>query len=364
MLLSLVFIAGGIALLIFGSDLLIRGAVTIARTAGLSPLVIGLTVVAFGTSAPEMAISTISALDGNADIAMGNVVGSNIFNVWMVLGLSASIIPLRVANQIIRFDTPVTIGVSILALLFALDLSIVRLESLALCTGIIAYVGFLIKNGRSGMAESGKPEKAEKVPGKNAALRTGIAALLFCAGLALLIAGSKIMVHGAVNIATALGVSELIIGLTIVAAGTSMPELATSVVAAIRGERDIAVGNAIGSNIFNLLAVLGLSGLVSPEPMTVAPNMLFTDIPVMIGVILLCLPVFAARHTLNRMWGVLFVLFYAAYTAYLILSNQDTPGLTLICRLGLFGAIGISIIGAAVYALAVRRKTHPLGTPY
>ncbi|MDR2535828.1 MAG: calcium/sodium antiporter [Treponema sp.] len=358
MLLSSVFIIGGIALLIFGSDLLIKGAVKIAQRLGLSPLVIGLTVVAFGTSAPEMAISTVSALRGSADIAVGNVVGSNIFNIWIVLGLSAAIIPLTVDKQIIRFDGPITIGISILMFVFALDLQLVWLESLVLFGGIITYVSVLIKlSEKNKIPETDAEKEAPSLEAVNNPGRQVLIAITqFVIGIGLLVGGSNVMVRGAVDIATALGVSELVIGLTIVAAGTSMPELATSVVAAVRGERDIAVGNAIGSNIFNILAVLGLSGIVSFNPMIIDPKSVTTDIPVMIGVIVLCLPIFAARQTLNRIWGVVFVLFYIVYTIYLIVSNQNNPEAASLWRMGLFSAVGASIVIAAAYMLISRRS--------
>jgi cation:H+ antiporter len=311
----------GLVFLVGGAELLVRGASRLARAFGISPLVVGLTVVAFGTSSPELAVSVQSAFSGQADLALGNVIGSNIFNVLFILGLSALITPLVVSQQLVRLDVPLMIGASVLLLLLSLDGAIGRVEGALLFAGIVGYTVFLIRQSRresgGGAAEAGAGE-----PESGGWLRNGA---LVLAGLTLLVLGSRWLVGGAVEIATALGVSELVIGLTIVATGTSLPEVATSVLASIRGERDIAVGNVVGSNIFNLLAVLGLSGLVAPSGIEVARSALLFDIPVMIAVAIACLPIFFSGYLIARWEGALFLGYYIAYTAYLVIHAADHP---------------------------------------
>ncbi len=310
-----VLLIGGFIVLVLGAELLVRGASRLAAAAGMPSLIIGLTVVAFGTSAPEMAVSVGSALGGSPDIALGNVVGSNIFNVLFILGLSALVAPLVVSTQLVRFDVPVMIATSVLVWLMALDQSISRFEGLVLALMIAMYVDMQIRMGRQG--DGGD---VPAVPAAHGAGAIALNAALIVAGLVLLVAGSRWLLHGATGIARGFGVSELLIGLTIVAAGTSLPELATSVLAALRGERDIAVGNVVGSSIFNLLAVLGLSAALSPAGIGVAEAALVFDIPVMTAVALACLPVFFRRHLIARWEGGVFVLYYVAYTLYLVLA--------------------------------------------
>ncbi|MDP3850126.1 MAG: calcium/sodium antiporter [Luteolibacter sp.] len=317
---TIVFLILGLILLIGGAEYLVRGASRLAGAAGVSSLVVGLTVVAFGTSSPELAVSVVSAYKGQADLAMGNVVGSNIFNILVILGLSALIIPLVVAQQLVRFDVPVMIGVSILMFLLGLDGTISRWDGLLLFGGVLAYTVFLIRQSRREGSAAVKAEyEVEFGHAKQpAAWLKNIGLLLV--GLAGLVLGSKWLVDSAVAIARAFEVSELIIGLTIVAAGTSMPEVATSVVAALRGERDIAVGNAVGSNIFNILCVIGFSSIVAPSGIAVSSEALRFDIPVMIGVAVACLPVFFSGYLITRLNGVIFLGFYAAYLIHLIFT--------------------------------------------
>lgn len=311
-------LALGLLLLVAGAELLVRGASRLASAAGISPLVVGLTVVAFGTSAPEMAVSVQSAVAGQTDLAVGNVVGSNIFNVLFILGLSALIVPLVVSRQLIRLDVPLMIAVSFLLILLSLDGEISRLEGAFLFAGIIVYTVFLIRQSRRESAALAVDLPEGYTSGKSSSWVANVAMVII--GLALLVLGARWLVNGAVEIATALGVSELVIGLTIVAAGTSLPELATSVLASIRGERDIAVGNVVGSNIFNILAVLGLSGIVAPRGLTVVESALTFDIPVMIAVAIACLPIFFSGYLIARWEGALFLAFYVAYVAYLVLN--------------------------------------------
>ncbi|HSC33827.1 MAG TPA: calcium/sodium antiporter [Thermodesulfobacteriota bacterium] len=318
---TLIFFAIGLIILIAGAEALVRGASRLASTVGISPLVVGLTVVAFGTSSPELAVSVIASVNDKADISLGNVIGSNILNVLFILGLSAVIVPLAVSRQIIRLDVPIMIICSVLVLIMGLDGSISRTDGILFTAGIIAYTVFLIRQSRK---EKERPSdefvKEYKAGGKKTLL---IDIALVAAGLGLLVLGSRWLVNGAVMIATYLGLSELIIGLTIVAAGTSLPEVATSVIASIRGERDIAVGNIVGSNIFNILAVLGISGIAAPDGIAVPESVLRFDIPVMTAVAVACLPIFFTGNVIARWEGKLFLLYYAAYTTYIVLDSTD-----------------------------------------
>ncbi len=316
---TLILLLAGLILLTFGADILVKGASSLAGALGISPLVIGLTVVAFGTSAPEMAVSISSAWSGSAEIAVGNVVGSNICNVLLILGMSAVAAALVVQKQLVRFDIPIMIFFSLLVLAMGLDKDISRLDGAILFTGIIAYTVFLIREARrEGVSTVEGAEAIESSPlWKNIAF--------IAVGLGMLVLGSQWLVDGAVAIAKYAGLSELVIGLTIVAVGTSLPELATSVMASLKGERDIAIGNVLGSNIFNIGAVLGISGLVAPNGLPVAASSLTLDIPVMILVALACLPVFLTRYTVTRTDGFAFLLCYAAYVTYLVLSTQNSP---------------------------------------
>lgn len=327
---TLLTLVGGLVLLILGAELLVRGAARLAAAVGVSPLVIGLTVVAFGTSSPELAVSLQSALSGNGDIALGNVVGSNIFNVLFILGLSAAIIPLVVHQQLVRLEVPLMIGLSILVYLSGLDGHLGRLEGGLMFVGLLAYTAFSIRQSRRESAEV-QQEYADEF-GARQRQRPGqelLNVVLVVVGLVVLVLGSRWLVSSATAIAQALGVSDLIIGLTIVAAGTSMPEVATSVLAALRGERDIAVGNVIGSNIFNILGVLGLSALISRSGVAVAPAALAFDIPVMIVVAVATLPIFFTGFRIARWEGWLFMALYVGYVLYLLLDAAQHDALPL-----------------------------------
>ena len=332
---ALLLIAGTIAL-VAGAELLVRGAARLAARFGISQLVIGLTVVAFGTSSPEMAVSTVAAVSGAGDIALGNIVGSNIFNILIVLGLSALVAPLVVAREVIREQMPIMIGVSFLVLLFAWSGNVGRVEGLILFLGIIVYTWVLVTESRKESAASraaepmlgadpGDERDAMGRPRQPALLRP-LAELLI--GLVLLVLGSDWLVDGATTIAERFGVSQLVIGLTIVAAGTSLPELATSIVAALRGERDMAIGNVVGSNIFNMLAILGAASLIAPDGIAVPPAALSFDIPVMIAVALVCLPIFFNGQVIHRWEGALLIAFYVAYTVYLVLDASGHSAIT------------------------------------
>ena len=322
--------AAGLAALVVGADILVRGASRLALSFGISPLVVGLTIVAFGTSAPEMAVSVGAVLNGQTGLAMGNVVGSNIFNVLFILGLSALIAPLVVHVQLIRQEVPILIGASLLLLILSLDGRISVLDGGLFFGLLLAYTVFLVVQSRretqAAQAEFDAELHAPPAGAWDARLPVQIA--LIVAGLGLLVLGSDWLVTSAVAFAQALGVSDLVIGLTIVAAGTSMPEVATSVAAALKGERDIAVGNVVGSNTFNILGCLGLSGLVAGSAgLAVAPSLLAFDIWVMLAVALACLPIFLSGREIARWEGAVFLGYYAAYVSYLLLAAQQHDAL-------------------------------------
>jgi cation:H+ antiporter len=320
----LLFIAG-LAGLIVGAELLVRGASKLALRLGISPLVVGLTVVAFGTSSPEAAVSLGAVFGGRADIAVGNVVGSNILNVLFILGISALIAPLVVNIQLIRQEVPIMLGASLLLLALGLDGRLGLADGAMLLLLLAAYTVFLVRQSRAETQAAKADYAAEIAPPAAGAWdgRLGVQLLLIAAGLALLVAGSDALVRAAVAFAKALGISDLVIGLTIVAAGTSMPEVATSITAAIKGERDIAVGNVVGSNTFNIFGCLGLSALAAGESgLAVAQALLNFDLWVMLAVALACLPVFVTGREIARWEGAVFLLYYAAYVTYLILAAQ------------------------------------------
>lgn len=317
----------GLGALVVGAELLVRGASKLAFKLGISPLVVGLTVVAMGTSAPELAVSVQSAVSGQTDIAVGNVVGSNIFNILFILGVSALITPLVVNQQLIRQEVPIMVGASLLFVVMALDGGLSRFNGLFFMTVLIAHTTFLIVQSRRQQAVAAAADKVEpETTGWDSSLIAQTA--LIVAGLALLVLGASWLVGAAVVLAKHLGVSEMVIGLTIVAAGTSLPEVATSVLAAIRGQRDIAVGNVVGSNIFNILGVLGVSAIVAPSSLSVAPAMIAFDIPVMLAVAIACLPIFFTGHLIARWEGAVFFGLYISYTLYLILAAQQHDALS------------------------------------
>jgi len=324
MLIQLFWVGIGLILLVAGADALVRGASRLALSFGVSPLVVGLTVVAFGTSAPEMAVSVGAAHGGNVDIAIGNVVGSNIFNVLFILGVAALIAPLVVNAQLIRQEVPVMIGATLLLFLLSSDRGISRIDGAVLFALLIAYTAFLVVQSRR-QTSATRAEYVEAVegmvPGEAGGHRARDVGYVG-GGLALLVLGAQTLVGAAVTIAALLGVPQLIVGLTIVAAGTSLPEVATSIVATIRGERDIAVGNVVGSSTFNVLGVLGLSALSAPGDLPVPSSVLAFDLPVMTAVAVACLPVFFTGRTIARWEGAVFLGYYVAYTAYLVLAMQ------------------------------------------
>jgi cation:H+ antiporter len=357
--LNLLLFIAGLAALVVGANLLVRGASKLALSFGISPLVVGLTVVAFGTSAPEMAVSVGAVLNGQTDIAVGNVVGSNIFNVLFILGASALIVPLVVNVQLIRQEVPIMIGISLLLLALALDGRLSLFDGALLFGLLLAYTTFLViqsrrqtREAQGDYAEGVKPAEAGAWDSK-----WPVQVLLIAAGLTALVFGSEWLVTASVAFAKALGVSDLVIGLTIVAAGTSMPEVAASITAAIKGERDIAVGNVVGSNTFNILGCLGLSSLVSGAAgLQVPPSVLAFDIWVMLAVALACLPVFMTGREIARWEGGVFVGYYAAYVAYLILAAQQHDVLPAFSAAMMSFVIPITVITLVVVLLRRTRS--------
>ena len=359
------FVAG-LAALVFGANLLVRGAGKLALSFGISPLVVGLTIVAFGTSAPEVGVSVSAVLAGKADMAVGNVVGSNIFNVLFILGISALIVPLVVNRQLIRQEVPIMIGVSVLMVLFAWDGRIQAWEGGLLLAILVAYTTFLVVQSRRANAAQGADAQPPLDDGLTPPAPTDWDAklpaqlALIVAGLALLVLGSDWLVTAAIAFAKALGVSDVVIALTIVAAGTSMPEVATSITAAIKGERDMAVGNVVGSNTFNILGCLGLSGLVAGSGgLVVAPSVLAFDMWVMLAVALACLPVFLTGGEIARWEGGVFTGYYVAYVGYLILAAQQHAALPVFSNVMLVFVVPITVITLLVSLRRRRGRVAP-----
>ncbi len=348
---TLILFLIGLVLLLVGAELLVRGASRLAAAFAIPPLVIGLTVVAFGTSAPELAVSIGAALAGRADLALGNVVGSNIFNVFFILGLSALIAPLAVAQKVVRLEVPIMMGASLLLVVLGWNGAIGRGEGALLVLLGLFYTGYQVRSGRreGAAAESAALEPAKAV---SPAPPWWQSVLFIAFGLGLLILGSRWLVNGAVALARSLGLSELIIGLTVIAAGTSLPEVATSVLASLRGERDIAVGNVVGSCIFNILFVLGSASALSSNGVLVSPEAWSFDIPVMVAASVVCLPIFFTGGVIARWEGGLFFAYYLGYTLLLILTAVHIAGLPMF-RVAILGFF-VPLTGLTLAILATR----------
>jgi cation:H+ antiporter len=341
---NIAMVVVGLVVLVGGAEVLIRSASRLAVTIGISPLVVGLTVVAFGTSAPELAVGVQAALDGQTDLALGNVTGSNMFNTLAVLGVASVIGALVVRQKLVRREMPVLVLVSLVVLVMALNGGIGRIEGLVLFAGAVGYTVWAI------LIERNEPPEvqAEYVGELVTAVRPrhwSINVLGVLVGLALLVLGARWLVSGASEIAVSLGMSELLVGVTIVAIGTSLPELATSVVAAVRGERDIAVGNVVGSNLFNLLVVLGLSAVVSPTGVPVPTQVMDFQLPALVVVSLLCFGVFYTQLLVRRWEGVAFLALYAAYMAYTVAEATDSDALNAV---QVVSAVMVTVVAVAV----------------
>nr|WP_291215898.1 calcium/sodium antiporter [Hydrogenophaga sp.] len=350
-----IFVAGLVAL-VFGASALVRGASKLALSFGISPLVVGLTIVAFGTSAPEMAVSTGAVLNGQTDIAVGNVVGSNIFNVLFILGISALVAPLIVHVQLIRQEVPIMIGSALLLLALGLDGNLSLWDGAILMILMVVYTVFLVmQSRRESSANTGEFDTELKPAGPGAWDGKWPAQLgLILIGLVLLVVGSDWLVSASVVFAKALGVSDLVIGLTIVAAGTSMPEVATSLTAAFKGERDIAVGNVVGSCTFNILGCLGLAALASGNlGLPLAPSILTFDIWVMLAALLACLPVFLTGREIARWEGGVFLAYYVVYVSYMVLASQHHDALPAFSTAMLSFVLPLTII---TFVVSIMRK--------
>ena len=314
---SLLELVGGLILLIIGAEILVRAAVRLAASLKVRPLIIGLSIVAFGSSAPQMTVSLQATLAGNTDIAVGSVIGSSIFNILVTLGLSALIIPLRVSRQLVRVDIPVMIVAGLLVFILAANEMLTPFDGAVLLVALLAYIGVLHYQTR----HSRRPRTLDTVA--KAPWLSSV--LLMLGGLLVLVLAGHLLLGAAVEVAGDLGLSERVIGLTLIGVGTSLPCLATSLIAALRGEREIAVGNVIGSNLFNLLGVLGFTALVAPTPLSVSPNALDFDLPVMLGAIILCLPVFYTGYRVTRIEGLVLLGLYLAYGLHVMAFTTGMP---------------------------------------
>lgn len=310
--LQLVF---GLVVLYLGAQALVSGGARLALRLGLTPLVIGLTVIAYGTSSPEMVVSLQASLAGNASISIGNLVGSNICNVALIIGLCAVIRPVGVSAPIIRREIPIMIAVSLLTVGFLFDGTLARWEGALLLLGCVLYTVTALRGGHASTATATEAEFSAELPARAAVPGWLQPAGLTLLGLVLLVAGSHFFVLGAVDIATSWGVRQIVVGLTIVAIGTSLPELATSLVAALRGHSDVAVGNVVGSNVFNLLGILGLCAVVKPLDTS---GLGWVDLIVMLGVAVALLPLAKSGGRISRLEGTALLLVYAGYTTWLI----------------------------------------------
>jgi cation:H+ antiporter len=354
----------GLVFLVAGAELLVRGSASIAARLGIAPVIIGLTVVAFGTSAPELAVSVNAGMGGEGDVAFGNVAGSNIVNILLILGGSAVIGTLAVTQRIIRLDIPILIGVSVVSLLLALDNQIGRVDGLILFAGIVAYTWWLIRAGRNERDDvlEEYDEAVEELEVQVIDKPIPIQLVIVLAGLAVLVAGSQFLVSSATDIAEDLGVSDLVIGLTVVAVGTSLPELATSFLASLRGQRDIAVGNVVGSNLFNLMCVLGLTGIVSPDAIPVSDTSLQVDFPVMLAATVVLVPIILKGFEIRRWEGLVLAGFYVLYVAFLVLDAGEDEAVDVLGPVALI-TVPLVLLGFTLAALQARHQRHaPTGS--
>jgi len=359
---TIVLFCVGLAVLVVGANWLVKGASRLAAAAGVSALVIGLTVVAFGTSAPELAVSVQSAWSGQADMAVGNVVGSNVFNVLFILGASALITPLLVAQQLVRRDVPIMIVLSVGLWLIARDGQLTRIDGIAMVALLVVYTVWIIRVSRRETKAVEAEYEAEYGAAEAAKSSVLVNVGFVLAGLAMLVIGSNWLVDGAVAFARWAGVDEVTVSLTIVAAGTSLPEVATSITAALRGERDIAVGNVVGSCVFNILGVIGLAGLaaagVGLDGLAVPDAVRHFDLWVMLAALVACLPVFLSGREIARWEGLLFLLYYAAYTAYLVLAAQEHAVLPAFSQVMMGFVIPLTLVTLVVAMLPRPARTR------
>lgn len=347
----------GLVLLIAGGEALVRGASTFAVKAGISPLVIGLVVVSAATSAPELAVTVGAVLSGEPGLAVGNVVGSNIVNILLILGVSAVISPLVIRRQVVRFDIPVMVGLSVVLLAVSLDGQISVADGILLLAGLVLHAVVSIVLGRREVASA--VAAADTMPLNSSPVPLWLASVLLVAGIGLLVAGAQALVTGAVSIATALGVSGLVVGLTVVAIGTSLPELATSIIALRRGERDMAVGNIVGSNIFNIGMVLGLPAILFRDGIPVPAAAIALDIPLMVAAAVALLPIAFTGFIVARWEGSLFIALYVAYLLFVVLAATEhdaAAGFTSVMLWFVLPLLAITLIAVTLFEIRIHRK--------
>lgn len=316
MLFSIFLIVAGLVVLTVGAELLVRGGASLALRLGITPLVIGLTIVAFGTGSPEFVVSLEAALKGSSGIALGNVIGSNISNLALILGCAALIAPMAVKAEILRREMPILMAVTAFLCIMMWDGVISRIDGILLTIGAVAYTvgAYIVSRTKEDAEVEAEYDEAVKPSGRAGWLD----AIFIFLGLGALIFGANILVDGAIDIAKVIGLSEAVIGLTIVAIGTSLPELATSVVASYRGEADISFGNVIGSNVFNILAVLGIAAMISPIP---TEGIRSLDVGVFLGSVILVWVMLGRRYNIDRPEGIILVLGYVIYIVTLLASD-------------------------------------------
>lgn len=309
MLLDIIFIVVGVAMVLYGADRLTEGASALARRMNVPEIIIGLTIVAAGTSAPELFVSMMSALKGTPDLAVGNVVGSNTMNAMLIVGCAAMVAPMTISRSTVKKDIPFSVGASVLLMLLALNSFLGRWDGIILLIGFAAFMTYTLLRAKKGQAEAQTEQTGAKQQ------NPWLSVLFVVVGLALLVGGSNLFVDSASSVATQLGISEGVIGLTVVAGGTSLPELATSVVAARKGQSAIAIGNVIGSNVFNILMILGLTATISPLAIV---GITTVDMAVMFLSVALVWMFSFTRFTVERWEGALLVVGYLAYLSWLL----------------------------------------------
>jgi cation:H+ antiporter len=310
-------IVGGLLALIVGAEVLVRGGSGLAAWLGIRPMVVGLTVVSLGTSVPELAVGIDAAVTGSPGLAVGNIVGTNLVNVLLILGLSALLIPVALQRQTLVFDLPAMTVAALALLVLSLDGRLTRVEGLLLLAGAVVYTWALLRMSRRDASSEPATEPLDDKPAPRP-LRHALALLV---GMAVIVLGADLLVEGAVSGAEQLGISEAVIGLTVVAIGTSAPELVTTMLSTYRGDREIAIGNLLGSSIYNIVFVLGLTVLVAPRGVPVPDEVLAADLVLMTAVALVCVPVFVSGARINRVEGALFVGAYVAYLVWLVLAR-------------------------------------------
>lgn len=321
MLQSLAWSAGGLSLLVIGAEILVRGGSALAARLRISPLVVGLTIVALGTSAPELAIGIEAALQGNGSLAVGNIAGTNCVNILLILGLSAAMKPLPLGLQTLRFELPAIVGASIVKAVMAADGLLSRRDGAVLVSLGLLFTAGIIRAARKESIAT-RDEFALEYGGGGSDWRGALTeAAQLVAGIAVVVLGADWLVDGAVDLARIWSVSDAFVGLTIVAIGTSAPELVTTIVSTIRNQRDIAIGNLIGSSVYNILVILGITCLVPANGIPVSDVLMWVDIPIMVGVALACIPVFVTHRMVSRFEGVCFVTAYFVYLSFLVVTS-------------------------------------------